>query len=165
MCDYSLHAVQSRPAKAGDQLLTSEFPGTATRGFSAVGEPGTAVCLLPGTELAFTEDAVCNHPFAKLFPRMRFGHVGARLARFRKINQKARDEHHDALEFANGRIVLLTKLRVGQRAAVLQLPAKDDDRMAALEGTEQRRRSAAAFTTMNWPLRRPARQSSALGSG
>jgi hypothetical protein len=68
MCDYSLHAVQSRPARAGDVLLTGEFPNTVTRGFSAIGEPGTAVCLLPGTELAFSEDAVCDHPFAKALP-------------------------------------------------------------------------------------------------
>ena len=32
--------------------------------------------------------------------------------------------HHDALEFPDGRIVLLTKLMVGQEATVLQLPAQ-----------------------------------------
>jgi hypothetical protein len=31
-------------------------------------------------------------------------------------------KHHDAIEFPNGRIVLLTDLRRGQRATVLQLP-------------------------------------------
>ncbi|MGY4282887.1 hypothetical protein ACVWXO_002107 [Bradyrhizobium sp. LM2.7] len=102
MCDYSLHAVRSRPARAGDLLITSEFAGSPTRGFSAVGEAGVAVCLSPGTELAFSGDAACHHPFAMLFPGMRFGSVGARLARFRKINQRATDTHHDALEFANG---------------------------------------------------------------
>jgi hypothetical protein len=125
MCDYSLHAVQSRPAGAGDLLITSEFPGAVTRGFAAVGEPGMAVCLSPGTELAFSEDAACDHPFAELFPSMRFGSIGARLARFRKINQRAVDVHHDALEFANGKVVLLTKLRPGQTAMVLQLPARN----------------------------------------
>jgi hypothetical protein len=124
MCDYSLHTVQSRPARTGDVLVTSEFPNTVTRGFSAIGEPGIAVCLLPGTELAFSEDAECDHPFAKLFPRMRFGCIGARLARFRQINQVLNTSHHDALEFANGEIVLLSKLRPGQVATVLQLPAQ-----------------------------------------
>ncbi|MEH2624800.1 hypothetical protein V1292_002855 [Bradyrhizobium sp. AZCC 1719] len=124
MCDYSLHAVRSRPARVGDMLVTGEFPNAVTRGFSAVGEPGIAVCLLPGTELAFGEDAVCDHPFAKLFPTMRFGSIGARLARFRHINQGLTDTHHDALEFANGEVVLLTKLRPGQTATVLQLPAQ-----------------------------------------
>jgi hypothetical protein len=32
--------------------------------------------------------------------------------------------HHDALEFPDGRIVLLTRLSEGQKATVLQLPAQ-----------------------------------------
>ncbi len=31
--------------------------------------------------------------------------------------------HHDALEFPDGRVVLVTRLVEGQRATVLQLPA------------------------------------------
>jgi hypothetical protein len=31
--------------------------------------------------------------------------------------------HHDALEFPDGKIVLVTRLREGQQAAVLQMPA------------------------------------------
>jgi hypothetical protein len=31
--------------------------------------------------------------------------------------------HHDALEFPNGKIILLARLREGQHATVLQLPA------------------------------------------
>ncbi|MEK9284897.1 MULTISPECIES: hypothetical protein [unclassified Bradyrhizobium] len=134
MCDYSLHAVHSRPAKAGDLLILSEFAGTATRGFSTIAEPKTCACLLPGTELAFSEDAVLDHPFATLFPKMEFGNIGSRLARFRKINQRVTNRHHDALEFANGKVVLLTRLRVGQRAVVLQLPAKpNESRLFRLE--------------------------------
>src|ERR1700674_3445905 len=55
MCDYSLHQVASRPAKVGDKLVTTRFGRSITRGFAAVGEPDVAVCLLPGTELAFQE--------------------------------------------------------------------------------------------------------------
>ena len=55
MCDYSLHAVASRPAKVGETLITTTFPRTSTRGFAAESEPGMAVCLLPGTELAFEQ--------------------------------------------------------------------------------------------------------------
>jgi hypothetical protein len=124
MCDYSLHSVKSRPARAGDELVTTEFANTTTRGFSAVDEPNVAVCLLPGTEVAFSEDAACDHPFAALFPRMRFGSVRERLARFRQINKEWSNTHHDALEFANGKVVLLTRLRPGQTATVLQLPAQ-----------------------------------------
>ena len=55
MCDYSLHGVSSRPAKVGDKLVTTQFWNTSTRGFSAADEPRVAVCLLPGTEVAFAE--------------------------------------------------------------------------------------------------------------
>ena len=53
MCDYSLHAVASRPARTGDKLVISRFPYTFTRGFSAFGQSNLAVCLYPGTEIAF----------------------------------------------------------------------------------------------------------------
>jgi hypothetical protein len=52
MCDYSLHNVRSRPAKAGDKLTTRNFD-TGTRGFSAPEDANMVVCVLPGTELAF----------------------------------------------------------------------------------------------------------------
>jgi hypothetical protein len=55
MCDYSLHAVASRPAKAGETLITTSFRGAGTRGFAAEAKPEVAVCLLPGTELAFAD--------------------------------------------------------------------------------------------------------------
>jgi len=57
MCDYSLHNIASRPAKIADKLVTSKFAGTISRGFAAVGEPNVAVCLLPGTEIAFDKEA------------------------------------------------------------------------------------------------------------
>src|SRR5262249_30152648 len=56
MCDYSLHHVASRPAKVGDKLVTTQFNNSITRGFAAVGEPNVAVCLLPGTEVAFEKE-------------------------------------------------------------------------------------------------------------
>ncbi len=55
MCDYSLQGVASRPAKVGDKLTTRNF-GTGTRGFAASEERTTAVCLLPGTEIAFAKE-------------------------------------------------------------------------------------------------------------
>ena len=51
MCDYSLQFVANRPAKVGDKLVSSQFVNSFTRGFTEVGEPGVAVCLLPGPEL------------------------------------------------------------------------------------------------------------------
>src|SRR6516165_1093617 len=52
MCDYSLHSVRTRPAKVGEKLVTHNF-GTGTRGFAAPQDCSVAVCVLPGTELAF----------------------------------------------------------------------------------------------------------------
>jgi hypothetical protein len=53
MCDYSLKNVRSRPAKVDDKLITRNF-GTGTRGFAAAEDAVVAVCVLPGTELAFS---------------------------------------------------------------------------------------------------------------
>ena len=53
MCDYSLLNVRSRPAKVGDKLTTRDF-GTGTRGFAGAEDRAVAVCVLPGTELAFS---------------------------------------------------------------------------------------------------------------
>jgi hypothetical protein len=122
MCDYSLHNVASRPAKVGDKLVTTEFD-FFTRGFAAIGEPKVAVCLLPGTEVAFEKDVERDHAFDRLLPRMRFGKLGDKVARFRQVNMDRPNVHHDALEFPDGHIVLVTRLCEGQHATVLQLPA------------------------------------------
>jgi hypothetical protein len=118
MCDYSLEHVESRPAKVGDQLVSTVFSNSFTRGFSAIGEPDVAVCLLPGTELVFERDVECDHVIG-FFPTKR---MGDNTARFRRIDADRPHQHHDALEFPSGRIVHLTRLVAGQRATVLQLP-------------------------------------------
>jgi hypothetical protein len=123
MCDYSLELVSSRPAKIGDKLVSAGFPHTVSRGFASVDDPTVAVCLLPGTELAFEEDVRCETGI--VWSR----NLGHRVASFRQINTDLRNRHHDALEFPDGQIVLLTCLCRGQRATVLQLPqtASDSD--------------------------------------
>lgn len=119
MCDYSLHLVASRPAVVGDKLVSTDFARSITRGFAAVGDAETAVCLRPGTELAFEDNVTYDRAFS-LFGKAR---VGQKLARFRQINMNDPNVHHDALEFPGGQIVLLTRLSPGQRATVLQMPA------------------------------------------
>jgi hypothetical protein len=119
MCDYSLHLVASRPAKVGDALVTTDFVRSITRGFAAVGEPDVAVCLLPGTELAFEQNVLYDRAFS-LFGK---AHIDHKVARFRQINMEDPNVHHDALEFPGGQIVMLTRLTPGQRATVLQMPA------------------------------------------
>jgi hypothetical protein len=121
MCDYSLHHVASRPAKVEDKLVVTKFDNSITRGFAAVGEPHVAVCLLPGTEVAFEENVECEPSFGiGILPSKK---ISQRLARFRQINLSNTVTHHDALEFSDGQVILLTRLCEGQRATVLQLPA------------------------------------------
>jgi hypothetical protein len=122
MCDYSLHAVASRPASVGDKLITTKFSCSITRGFSAIGEPKVAICLLSGTEIAFEEPVEHRSFLARLFSGPWFGKLSGKVARFQQVNLDNPQTHHDALEFADGKIVLLTHLRPGQRATVLQLP-------------------------------------------
>jgi len=119
MCDYSLHNVTSRPAKVGDKLVVTDFARSVTRGFAAVGEPNVAVCLLPGTELAFEDDVLYDRALGFL----RKARVDHKVARFRQINMDDPLVHHDALEFPGGQIVMVTRLVAGQTATVLQLPA------------------------------------------
>ena len=121
MCDYSLHYVKSRPAKVGEKLTTTNFR-TGTRGFAAPEDSTTAVCILPGTELAFSEEVKCAPtPFG--FSGWRTKTVNFKTAIFRQINKAVPRVHHDALEFPDGTSVLLTDLLEGQEATVLQLPA------------------------------------------
>jgi hypothetical protein len=122
MCDYSLDLVASRPAKVGDELITTKFQNSVTRGFAAIGEPNVAVCLLPGTEVAFEKEVKYDRFFAP-FPIMKRGKLGKKVAQFRQINMGKASVHHDALEFPDGETVLLTRLCLGQHATVLQLPA------------------------------------------
>ena len=50
--------------------------------------------------------------------------INHKTAIFRQINRGKEAAHHDALEFPDGRIMLLTLLCEGQQATVLQLPAQ-----------------------------------------
>jgi hypothetical protein len=101
----------------GDKLLSTGFLSSSTRGFAAAGEPYVAVCLLPGTELAFEENLKCESAYG--FGYKRLPH---KVARFRQVNKEQRNVHHDALELPDGQIVLVTKLAGGQHATVLQMP-------------------------------------------
>src|SRR5712691_10664664 len=135
MCDYSLQYVASRPAKVGDKLVSTRFSNSITGGFAAVGEPNVAVCLLPGTEVAF-EKEVEYEPrgfFSNWIPGKK---RGEKVARFRQVKKEQLHVHHDALEFPDGQIVLLTCLSEGQQATVLQLPA---EAKTAVEAEAQQR--------------------------
>src|ERR1700738_4828474 len=116
LCDYSLHHVASRSAKVGDKLVSTNFIGTITRGFAEVGAPNVAVCLLPGTEIAFDHEVAYYD-----LPGLPIVRAAQNVARFRQLDKDKPHVHHDALEFPDGQIVLLPALCEGQHATVLQL--------------------------------------------
>ena len=129
MCDYSLHHVSSRPARVSDKIVTTELAKSKTRAFAAVGEcgaklvihdsaPEVAVCLLPGTELAFDD----NVRYDRAFSLLGKAHVNHKVARFRQIDLDDPYVQHDALEFPDGQILKVAQLTAGQTATVLQLP-------------------------------------------
>jgi len=116
MCDYSLHAMATRPAVVGETLISTTFRGTSTRGFASESEPAVAVCMLPGTELAFAQDV--RYDSRWIWTKT----IGFRVGKFNAINPHLRERHHDAIEFPDGSHVLVTQLCTGQRVTVLQLP-------------------------------------------
>ena len=136
MCDYSLHAVATRDAEVAETLVSTKFQATTTRGFASPENPQVAVCLRPGTEIAFENEVQTG---GMMFRKS----VGDRLARFRQIALNKAYQHHDALEFSNGAIVLVTELTAGQRATVLQLPA------SPIEEKPQMPQPAARYETEN----------------
>ena len=116
MCDYSLHAVATRPARVGETLITTTFHGTSTRGFASENDSTVAVCMLPGTELAFEDDVKYDNRW--IWKRA----TNFRVGKFGTIDPDVPHRHHDAIEFPDGSNVLVTHLSEGQRATVLQLP-------------------------------------------
>jgi hypothetical protein len=132
MCDYSLQHLASRPAKVGDKLVTTHFNHGLTGGLCAVGKPDVAVCLMPGTELAFEREIERLAPFG-----MRLKKLGSKVARFRRVNLDRPTMHHDALELPTGEIVLLTRLREGQFATVIQMPATEHQYVATGRATAE----------------------------
>jgi hypothetical protein len=126
MCDYSLHAVASRPAVVGETLITTTFRGTSTRGFASENEPAVAVCMLPGTELAFAREVKFDNRW--IWTRT----LDWRVGKFNHIEPEMPDRHHDAIEFPDGSRVLVTQLCEDQRVTVLQLPVLPAERTPAV---------------------------------
>jgi hypothetical protein len=108
--------VATRPAQVGETLITTTFRGTSTRGFASESDLSVAVCMLPGTELAFEEDVKYDNRW--IWTKS----TGYRVGKFNEVDPDVRDRHHDAIEFPDGSHVLVTQLCEGQHVTVLQLP-------------------------------------------
>lgn len=154
MCDYSLHAQKTRPAKVGDKLIVSGFRDTVTQGLRQVdGFLDTATCLLPGTEVAFDAPPVV-HERSTFFSGHHVGPVrkiDSQVARFRQINLNSAMQHHDAFEFANGEIVLVNDLARAERLTVLQLGVEMPAVPAVERANVTLRERLSADTVFAWP--------------
>src|SRR5262249_31154205 len=109
-----------RPAKIGDKLTTHQFNGCTT-GFAAPEDANMAVCVLPGTELAFTKEVRCEPSWLLRCNERTFSHA---TAIFRQVKQAPHCAQHDRCESPDTEMVLLSDLAGGQGATVLQLPAR-----------------------------------------
>jgi hypothetical protein len=106
-----------------------------------------AVCLLPGTELAFNDEV----RYERAFPLLGKGRIKHKVARFREIEMNDPHVHFDALEFPNGQVLKLARLVAGQSATVLQLPVATQRH----PHVETRLRSAASRLRLDRVSRRP----------
>ena len=129
MCDYSLLHLASRDAQVGDKLITKDF-GSGTKGCASIGDENVAVCVRPGTEIAF------DSPIERGMVYGQPDGMDHCTAIFRQVNKDVAATHHDQLELPDGRTVMLTQLKVGQTATILQLPAIPQ---TEAEANEQRR--------------------------
>ena len=123
MCDYSLENVKSVPAQIGDKLVVRQF-GSGTAGFGYADEitkhtGAVAVCLRPGTEVAF-EQPISKPDGGFFTSKAKYGKVAV----FTQVDTDQTYTHHDALETPDGQVVKLAHLKVGQYATVLQLPVE-----------------------------------------
>ena len=137
MCDFSLQHAKSRPAVVADKLVSHNF-GRGTIGFKSVDDPvgdATAVCILPGTELAFDKSIKLRWSSEEAK-----GIEGFTTAIFRQRDKDKPNVHHDVLEMPDGQQILLTHLEEGQTATVLQLPAAPKTEQEA----EEQKRAAYA---------------------
>jgi hypothetical protein len=114
----------------GETLITTTFRGTSTRGFASERELEVAVCMLPGTELAFAENVKYDKRW--IWTRQ----INFRVGKFGATDHDIPDRRHDTIEFPDGSRVLVTLLCEGQRATVLQLPVvqRTADRAAVVAG-------------------------------
>lgn len=104
------------PPKLERRSSPQRSPGPRPGALLQKANPGVAVCLLPGTELAFEQDVKYDQGW--IWSRT----TSFRVAKFGVVEPNVPYRHHDAIEFPDGSNVLVTLLVEGQRATVLQLP-------------------------------------------
>ena len=123
MCDYSLEAYQSRPARLGETYETHSFP-SQTVGFIVPGDATVAVCMAYDTRLKLvvipnSVQRACRVAAEEdvTFARMETG------------------PHHDGVQFVNGVRLSLQQLGAGVKAIptdILLAPVKERETVEAI---------------------------------
>ena len=122
MCDYSLGAFQSRPARMGEEYISNKFP-SGSIGFDSPGDRSVAICMACDSELKLSR-----------IPRsvQTMADVGdSEVVTFTQIDGPM---HRDSVRFRNGKVVTLQKL--GPRVMAWLLPKSHDIPMPVQEKRE-----------------------------
>lgn len=127
MCDYSLAHLSSRKAVVGDKLVVRATT-TRTRGLFASDDGACleAVCMLPGTEVAFDAPVIAaSQVDTGGWPQGVNRQLKSTAGIFTQIDMDL-IKHHDAFHFPedDGQAVLINCLAEGQSLTVIQLPAE-----------------------------------------
>lgn|SRR5690348_698245 len=133
MCDYSLEAYRTRPAREGERYVTTRF-ASGSIGLAAPGDVMTPVCVACDTPLHIEE--IPSHV------QDRFGVNAAEDAILVHLDQGT---FRDGIRFPNGATIALYQLGTGVGVTVTALleNAGRIERPAARQG--ERRQSAGLF--------------------
>ncbi|HEX9881776.1 MAG TPA: hypothetical protein VGA65_04630 [Hyphomicrobium sp.] len=107
MCDYSLEAYRTRPAREGEHYTTHRFP-SGTVGFIAPGDTVTAICLAYDTKLNLDD-----------IPQQVQQTVGVQASEPVTFTRLETALFQDGVRFANGAEISLQRLGTGVNAYVV----------------------------------------------
>lgn len=108
MCDYSLEAYKSRPARKGEEYVLHRFP-SGSKGFVSAGDCQTAVCMAADTRLRLSGLSVEGSDLQGVGPVEEVTFV-----------QLEHGWYRDGVRFANGVECSLQRLPIGVKATVTQ---------------------------------------------
>jgi hypothetical protein len=124
MCDYSLEAFQSRPARWGEEYISNRFP-SGSIGFVSPGDQSVAICMACDMELELSH-----------IPSAAQAQAGVNESERVTFMQLDGPFHRDAVRFANGKVLTLQALGAGVTAWLVATPesAKKEPVTANLDG-------------------------------
>ena len=110
MCDYSLEAFQSRPARMGEEYITNRFP-TGSIGFVSPGDQSVAIGMACDMELELSH-----------IPGGAQKQAGVSASERVTFTQVDGPRNRDAVRFANGKVMTLQVLGAGVSAWLASAP-------------------------------------------